>query len=168
MMEVLTRGEKGQGRFNKLILQQYFKDSDIMDKRCMLASMIRFLKPKQAYMMTDEEAFEELKKDPSNASFRYVGYLDDLQNFQRAIVRSYADLHSRDEMAGALLGGMLKGAGPLLQKLMLAEVLRLQIDRETGKREFRLNPNMVLLASNLMMRNHLLTHDVSYEQLIDR
>ena len=54
-----------------------------------------------------------------------------------------------------------------LQKLMLAEVLRLQIDRETGKREFRLNPNMVLLASNLMMRNHLLTHDVSYEQLID-
>ena len=118
MMEGLTRGEKGQGRFNKLILQQYFKDSDIMDKRCMLASMIRFLKPKQAYMMTDEEAFEELKKDPSNASFRYVGYLDDLQNFQRAIVRSYADLHSRDEMAGALLGGMLKGAGPLLQKLM--------------------------------------------------
>lgn len=55
-----------------------------------------------------------------------------------------------------------------LQKLMLAEVLRLQIDRETGKREFRLNPNMVLLASNLMMRNRLLTHDVSYEQLIDR
>ena len=54
-----------------------------------------------------------------------------------------------------------------LQKLMLAEVLRLQIDRETGKREFRLNPNMVLLASNLMMRNHLLTHDVSYEQLIE-
>ena len=53
-----------------------------------------------------------------------------------------------------------------LQKLMLAEVLRLQIDRETGKREFRLNPNMVLLASNLMMRNHLLTHDVSYEQLM--
>ena len=54
-----------------------------------------------------------------------------------------------------------------LQKLMLAEVLRLQIDRETGKREFRLNPNMVLLASNLMMRNRLLTHDVSYEQLIE-
>lgn len=54
-----------------------------------------------------------------------------------------------------------------LQKLMLAEVLRLQIDRETGKREFRLSPNMVLLASNLMMRNHLLTNDVSYEQLID-
>lgn len=52
-----------------------------------------------------------------------------------------------------------------LQKLMLAEVLRLQTDRESGKREFRLRPDMVRLASNLMLQNHLLKHEVRYEQL---
>ena len=54
-----------------------------------------------------------------------------------------------------------------LQKLMLAEVLRLQIDRESGKREFRIRPNMVMMASNLLMRNNMLKHEVSYEQLVD-
>ena len=53
-----------------------------------------------------------------------------------------------------------------LQKLMLAEVLRLQTDRESGKREFCLRPDMVRLASNLMLENHLLKHDVTYEQLL--
>ena len=52
-----------------------------------------------------------------------------------------------------------------LQKLMLAEVLRLQVDRDSGKREFRLRPDMVDLASRLMMESHLLTHKVTYQQL---
>jgi len=56
----------------------------------------------------------------------------------------------------------------ILQKLMLAEVLRLQVDRESGKREFRLRPDMVDLASRLMMGSHLLAHQVTYQQLIDR
>ena len=54
-----------------------------------------------------------------------------------------------------------------LQKLMLAEVLKLQIDRESGKREFRLRPDMVDLASRLMLGSHLLTHKVTYQQLIE-
>ena len=53
-----------------------------------------------------------------------------------------------------------------LQKLMLAEVLRLQVDRESAKREFRLRPDMVDLASRLMMESHLLTHRITYKQLI--
>ena len=53
-----------------------------------------------------------------------------------------------------------------LQKLMLDEVLRLQVDRKSGKREFRLRPDMVSLACRLMMENHLLNHQVTYQQLI--
>jgi NitT/TauT family transport system substrate-binding protein len=53
-----------------------------------------------------------------------------------------------------------------LQKLMLDEVLRLQIDRESGKREFSLRPDMVRLACNLLMENHVLKHEVTYEQLL--
>ena len=53
-----------------------------------------------------------------------------------------------------------------LQRLMLAEVLRLQVDRESGKREFRLRPDMVEMASRLMVESHLLNHEVTYQQLM--
>ena len=50
---------------------------------------------------------------------------------------------------------------------MLDEVLRLQVDRESGKREFRLRPDMVKLASDLMVEFKMLDHEVTYQQLID-
>lgn len=53
-----------------------------------------------------------------------------------------------------------------LQKLMLAEILRLQVDRESKVRAFRLRPDMVQLACRLMMENGLLNHEVTYQQLI--
>ena len=53
-----------------------------------------------------------------------------------------------------------------LQKLMLQEVLRLQVDRESGEREFRLRPDMVKLASDLMVYCVMLDNPVTYEQLI--
>jgi NitT/TauT family transport system substrate-binding protein len=58
------------------------------------------------------------------------------------------------------------GTNPVLQKLMLAEILRLQVDRESKKREFRLRPDMVKKASQLMLDNMMLEHEVTYEQLI--
>jgi NitT/TauT family transport system substrate-binding protein len=55
-----------------------------------------------------------------------------------------------------------------LQKLMLQEVLRLQIDRESHKREFRLRPDMVKKASRLMLDNKMLVSEVKYEDLISK
>ena len=55
----------------------------------------------------------------------------------------------------------------VMQKLMLEDVLRLQIDRESKKREFRLRPDMVRLASRLMVENQMLSREVKYEELID-
>lgn len=54
------------------------------------------------------------------------------------------------------------------QRLMLHEVLRLQIDRESGKREFRLRSDMVKLASDLMLEAHMINREITYEELIDR
>ena len=54
-----------------------------------------------------------------------------------------------------------------LQRLMLNEVLRLQVDRESKKREFRLRPDMVQLANKLMKDNMMLGRDVTYEELVD-
>jgi NitT/TauT family transport system substrate-binding protein len=53
----------------------------------------------------------------------------------------------------------------VMQRLMLKEVLRLQVDRESKKREFRLRPDMVRLASRLMVDNQMLNRDITYEEL---
>ena len=55
-----------------------------------------------------------------------------------------------------------------LQRLMLKEVLRLQVDRESKQREFRLRPDMVQLASRLMVDNMMLDREVTYEELVDK
>ena len=55
----------------------------------------------------------------------------------------------------------------VMQKLMLEDVLRLQVDRESKKREFRLRPDMVRQASHLMVENQMLSREVKYEELID-
>lgn len=56
----------------------------------------------------------------------------------------------------------------VMQRLMLQEVLRLQVDRESKKREFRLRPDMVQQASNLMFENRMLTREITYEQLVEK
>ena len=53
----------------------------------------------------------------------------------------------------------------VMQRLMLKEVLRLQVDRESKKREFRLRPDMVQLASRLMVENQMLSRKITYEEL---
>ena len=54
----------------------------------------------------------------------------------------------------------------VLQKLMLEEVLRLLVDRESKVREYRLRPDMVQLANDLMYDNGMLKSKITYEQLI--
>lgn len=56
----------------------------------------------------------------------------------------------------------------VMQRLMLKEILRLQIDRESKKREFRLRPDMVRFASKLMLENQMLTREITYEELISK
>ena len=60
------------------------------------------------------------------------------------------------------------GTNRVMQQLMLKEVLRLQVDRESKKREFRLRPDMVKQASRLMLQNGMLDHEVTYQDLIDK
>ena len=55
-----------------------------------------------------------------------------------------------------------------MQKLQLQEILRLQVDRDSGEREFRLRPDMVKLASDLMMESQLLLEEVTYEHISAR
>ena len=56
----------------------------------------------------------------------------------------------------------------VMQHLMLQEVLRLQVDRESKLREFRLRPDMVQLASRLMVDNQMLGREITYEELSEQ
>ena len=56
----------------------------------------------------------------------------------------------------------------VMQRLMLREVLRLQLDRESRKREFRLRPDMVRQASHMMTEYKMLNREISYEELVEK
>ncbi|MCR4860065.1 MAG: ABC transporter substrate-binding protein [Bacteroidales bacterium] len=56
----------------------------------------------------------------------------------------------------------------VLQKLMLDEILRLQVDAESQQREFRLRPDMVRLASEMMLQAELISKPVTPESLLPR
>lgn len=58
------------------------------------------------------------------------------------------------------------GTNRVLQELMLKEVLRLMVDRDSKKREYRLRPDMVKLASHLMTEYQMLSREVTYDELI--
>jgi len=60
------------------------------------------------------------------------------------------------------------GTNRVLQKLMLDEILRLLVDRESGKREYRLRPDMVQLANSLMLENQIILREIPYDKLIAR
>ena len=58
------------------------------------------------------------------------------------------------------------GTNRVLQELMLKEVLRLMVNRDTNKREYRLRPDMVKLANRLMLENQMIEREVTYDELI--
>ena len=56
----------------------------------------------------------------------------------------------------------------VMQKLMLDEILRLQVDKDSGQREFRLRPDMVQKASGLMYDNGFILRELTYEEMTAR
>ena len=56
----------------------------------------------------------------------------------------------------------------VMQKLMLKEILRLQKDPDSGKREFRVRPDMVKKANQLMLESGMLKRAVTYEELMGK
>lgn len=54
----------------------------------------------------------------------------------------------------------------VLQQLMLTDILRLQVDRESKKREFRLRPDMVKKANKLLMECMMLGREITYQEII--
>ena len=56
----------------------------------------------------------------------------------------------------------------VIQKLMLEEVLRLQVDADSGRREYRVRPEMVQKASHLMKEFGMIEREVTYGELMGK
>ena len=102
----------------------------------------------------------------------YRAHKDDAARFARASRRGWewAAEHP-DEALEIVMKVVEKNSIPtnrILQKLMLDEVLRLQLDRESRQREFRLREDMVERASALMLECGMLKKSISYQDLLPR
>lgn len=82
ILEEASKGKEGQGKFMKTVLTNYFRDARNVDRRAMMASALRDMKPMQV------KAGEQ------------------------------ADQEAVDRQMGIFLGGFLKGAGPLMHKML--------------------------------------------------
>lgn len=100
----------------------------------------------------------------------YDSHREEAKKFAQASRRGWEWAAAHPEEALDIVMKYVQGShvitNRLLQKLMLEEVLRLQVDRESGKREFRLRPDMVKRANDLMLESKILKHEVTYDQLI--
>lgn len=101
----------------------------------------------------------------------YNGHRDQAKRFAEASRRGWEWAADHPEETLEIVMKYVKkehvATNRVLQKLMLDEVLHLQLDRESGKREFRLRPDMVKLASDLMVECKMLSREITYEELIN-
>ena len=118
MAEELVKGKKGAGKFNKLILNNYFERVSELDKRTMIASMVRNVKPEGWARRSREEYCQELRTSQKYKDSKYSFDPARLTAEEEKILKEYQEQSIKELMSGNLLGGILKGAGPLMHKVM--------------------------------------------------
>lgn len=106
----ISSGESGQGLFIKNVFESYFTGVSTIDKRSMIASMIRSARPVGKLLDENDPA---LRTDIDGLSEE--GMARRAEEKRRR--KEYNDKLKTQAMAG-YLGGLLKGAGPLFQKMM--------------------------------------------------
>ena len=100
----------------------------------------------------------------------YEAHGEACEGFARASRRGWEWVSEHREEALDLVMRYVKehriATNRTLQQLMLDEVLRLQQDRDSGVREFRLRRDMVEKANDTMLRAGILIGPVTYEELM--
>ena len=100
----------------------------------------------------------------------YEAHREACEGFARASRRGWEWVSEHREEALDLVMRYVKehriATNRTLQGLMLDEVLRLQQDRDSGVREFRLRRDMVEKANDAMLRAGVLIGPVTYEELM--
>ncbi len=124
-----NKSEKGQGKFMRNVFGTYFGKVDNIDKRAMLAAVFRNAKDVLSIKDSDESLVEEMRKsqDPKYKEL-FKGVIADpqtqgkmiynLTEEDKAAITEYRAYKEKLRVQSNLLGGMLRGAGPLMHKMM--------------------------------------------------
>ncbi len=99
----------------------------------------------------------------------YEQHPDECKRFAEATRRGWEWVAEHHEEALDIVMDYVKAnnisTNRVKQRLMLKEYLRLQIDRESKKREFRVRADMVKKACRGLKNCGIIRHEVSYEEL---
>lgn len=102
----------------------------------------------------------------------YQAHQKECQKFARASRKGWEWTAAHPDEALAIVMKYVRAhnapTNQTMQRFMLQEILRLQIDRESKRREFRLRPDMVEKASRLMYKYGLIRRTVTYQELTRR
>ena len=99
----------------------------------------------------------------------YLSHRDECRRFAEATRRGWewAAAHP-DETMEIVMKYVHRYNSPtnaVMQRLMFKETLRLQIDRDSKQREFRVRPDMVEIASQMMFEGGMIKRRVTYKEL---
>ena len=113
-----TKSAKGQGKFIRNVLNTYFGEVSNLDKRAMLASVIRSAKKVTVDDLSDEVVSKRLKKEKPEEFGNQFANLQALTEEERRAIDEYRNAKKELRTQSNFLAGLLRGAGPLMHKLM--------------------------------------------------
>lgn len=128
------------------------------------------VKPGEAIYRFSEHGYNIQEDGVYVTAERYKKDPDSVNRFVRASRRGWEWVANHPKEALEIVMKYVKSfripTNEPLQQLMLEEVLRLQLDPDSGEREFRLRPDMVEHTCSLMKEAGLLKREVTYEMLM--
>ena len=145
-----------------------------------MVSYSEYLQLKQAGFDMPEESLFRFKDNGYNIQENgvyvkrdyYISHRDQVKRFAEASKRGWewAATH-QEETLDIVMKYVRDGhvqTNRVIQRMMLEEILRLQKDPNSGKREFRVRPDMVKKASTLMRDFGMIDRDVTYNELMGK
>ena len=99
----------------------------------------------------------------------YLSHRDECRRFAEATRKGWEWAAAHQEEAMEIVMKYVhrynSPTNSVMQKLMFKETLRLQIDRDSKRREFRVRPDMVENASQMMLECGMIKRRVTYKEL---
>ena len=118
-----SKGEEGQGKFTRQVLTNYFRKMNVLDKRSMLAAVLRSSRKVEDSQYSNKELYDEIRSRRLSAYPELLkkeeGFkLDELTEAEKAQIEDYREKKRKLKVGANYFGGLIMGAGPLFQKMM--------------------------------------------------
>ena len=124
IMKSATKGDAGQGLFVRKVMENYFTRMNTLDKRAMLSSVFRSAKKVEDVAYSDEDIVNEIKQrnlmgyDSLKTKKNNFDPEKDLSAEEKKQIADYKEQKKKLAISSNFLGGLIRGAGPLFQKMM--------------------------------------------------